>query len=125
MFGPSTAAAFLTHRGTLAEVSTTASHLRPSRALRSSFSRSPCSFSRSGNRPGRVLPRLNSVTLCPRRQRRLDGLRPEEAGAAQHQDGLRFGCFCENTSLDRAQLEQGAAPRPTNSRRVIINNASS
>ncbi len=67
MFGPSTAAAFLTQRGTLAEVSTTASHLRPSSALRSSLSRSPCNFSRSGNRPGWVLPRLNRVTLYPRR----------------------------------------------------------
>ena len=47
---------------TFAEVSTTASHRRPWRAFRSSLSRSPRSFSRSGNRPGRVRPRLNSVT---------------------------------------------------------------
>src|SRR5688572_27870714 len=62
----SSCAESFTHFGSVAELSITASQVRPFSDARSPVARSPMSFSTVGKSCGFVRPRLNSVIVCPR-----------------------------------------------------------
>ena len=106
-------------RGTNPDVSTTASHFRPSRLLRSP-SRSPWSFSMSGKRPGFVLPRLKRVRTWPRARAASTIWGPRNDGAAQDQDlhRLRPSATAEARRPARRRLPPMAAVL-TNSLAVV------
>ena len=120
MFGPSTAAAFFTQRGTLAEVSTTASHLRPFEGLQVVLLAIAVQLLQVGEQAGAGLAAIEQRDLVPAPERGLDGLRAEEAGAAQHQDRLWLNRPLLEIPCDRVGTEERSGGQPRNSRRFVI-----
>src|SRR5664279_2008306 len=97
----------------------TASKERPARDLGSPF-RSPCSFSRSGNGPGFVLPRLKRVIVQPLAFAASTISGPRKRVPPRMRSVFRGGVAAEKAFVPKAAAAAATPTSLTNSRLVVM-----